>query len=118
MTWGATLIVTQAEDWGVSINYSSTSMNYGILLQGFGGIFAVPFIEAYGRYLPPVHIDTASRVLICLLQTPHMVLDSGRYNVHGPRRNIINVLSSFHHLSISSRSFRDCAAGRRAVHHS
>jgi hypothetical protein len=50
MTWGATLIVTQAQDWGVSIDYSSTSMNYGILLQGFGGIFAVPFIEAYGRY--------------------------------------------------------------------
>ena len=52
MTWGATLVVTQAENWGVSINYSATSMNYGILLQGFGGIFAVPFIEAYGRYFP------------------------------------------------------------------
>jgi MFS family permease len=25
-------------------------MNWGILLQGFGGIFAVPLIEAYGRY--------------------------------------------------------------------
>lgn len=50
MTWGATLIVAQAEDWGVSVNHSSTSMNYGILLQGFGGIFAVPFIEAYGRW--------------------------------------------------------------------
>jgi hypothetical protein len=24
-------------------------MNYGILLQGFGGIFAVPLIETYGR---------------------------------------------------------------------
>lgn len=50
MTWGATLIVTQAEDWDISINHSATSMNYGILLQGFGGIFAVPLIEAYGRY--------------------------------------------------------------------
>ncbi|OKL58373.1 hypothetical protein UA08_06291 [Talaromyces atroroseus] len=36
-------------DWNISVDYSSTSMNYGILLQGFGGIFAVPFIEAYGR---------------------------------------------------------------------
>ncbi|EED15932.1 MFS transporter, putative [Talaromyces stipitatus ATCC 10500] len=49
MTWGATLIVTQALEWDISINHSSTSMNYGILLQGFGGIFAVPLIEAYGR---------------------------------------------------------------------
>lgn len=49
MTWGATLIVAQAEAWGISVDFSATSMNYGILLQGFGGIFAVPFIEAYGR---------------------------------------------------------------------
>lgn len=25
-------------------------MNYGILLQGFGGIFVVPLVEAYGRW--------------------------------------------------------------------
>lgn len=39
----------QAVDWDVSMAQSATSMNYGILLQGFGGIFAVPLIEAYGR---------------------------------------------------------------------
>ncbi|KAL1981134.1 hypothetical protein VTN96DRAFT_3021 [Rasamsonia emersonii] len=49
MTWGATLIVTQAMDWKTSVTHSATSMNYGILLQGFGGVFAVPLIEAYGR---------------------------------------------------------------------
>ncbi|OJJ43677.1 hypothetical protein ASPZODRAFT_136137 [Penicilliopsis zonata CBS 506.65] len=49
MTWGATLITYQAEEWDISVSHSATSMNYGILLQGFGGIFAVPFIEAYGR---------------------------------------------------------------------
>jgi len=49
MTWGATMIVPQAIEWGISIDQSATSMNYGILLQGFGGIFAVPLIEAYGR---------------------------------------------------------------------
>ncbi|KAJ5909198.1 hypothetical protein N7495_001880 [Penicillium taxi] len=50
MTWGSTLITQQAIDWNITINHSATSMNYGILLQGFGGIFAVPLIEAYGRY--------------------------------------------------------------------
>ncbi|KAJ5761842.1 uncharacterized protein N7511_005224 [Penicillium nucicola] len=49
MVWGSTLITEQAMDWDISITHSATSMNYGILLQGFGGIFAVPLIEAYGR---------------------------------------------------------------------
>lgn len=49
MVWGSTLITEQAMDWKISIDHSATSMNYGILLQGFGGIFAVPLIEAYGR---------------------------------------------------------------------
>ncbi|CAG8046659.1 unnamed protein product [Penicillium olsonii] len=49
MVWGGTLVTEQAMDWGVSVTHSATSMNYGILLQGFGGIFAVPLIEAYGR---------------------------------------------------------------------
>lgn len=50
MVWGGTLVTPQAMEWGISVNKSATSMNYGILLQGFGGIFAVPLIEAYGRY--------------------------------------------------------------------
>ncbi|KIX94741.1 uncharacterized protein Z520_09431 [Fonsecaea multimorphosa CBS 102226] len=49
MTWGATLVAPQAIEWHTSITHSATSLNYGILLQGFGGIFAVPFIDAYGR---------------------------------------------------------------------
>ncbi|KAJ5160675.1 uncharacterized protein N7482_007679 [Penicillium canariense] len=50
MVWGGTLVTPQAMEWGVSVAHSATSMNYGILLQGFGGMFAVPLIEAYGRY--------------------------------------------------------------------
>lgn len=49
MTWGATLVVPQAMEWKTSITHSATSLNYGILLQGFGGIIAVPFMDAYGR---------------------------------------------------------------------
>ncbi|KAJ5772778.1 hypothetical protein N7457_007674 [Penicillium paradoxum] len=49
MVWGGTLVTDQAMEWKTSIAHSATSMNYGILLQGFGGIFAVPLIEAYGR---------------------------------------------------------------------
>ncbi|KAK5189460.1 hypothetical protein LTR96_010136 [Exophiala xenobiotica] len=49
MTWGATLVAAQAGEWKMSITHSATSLNYGILLQGFGGIFAVPLIDAYGR---------------------------------------------------------------------
>lgn len=49
MVWGSTLVSQQAMDWNITVNHSATSMNYGILLQGFGGIFAVPLIEAYGR---------------------------------------------------------------------
>ncbi|EKV11584.1 MFS transporter, putative [Penicillium digitatum PHI26] len=49
MVWGGTLVTEQAVAWDTSITHSATSMNYGILLQGLGGIFAVPLIEAYGR---------------------------------------------------------------------
>lgn len=49
MTWGSTLIVPQAMEWGISVNHSATSMNYGMLLQGIGGLIAIPLIEAYGR---------------------------------------------------------------------
>ena len=49
MTWGATLVVPQAMEWKTSITHSATSLDYGILLQGFGGIIAVPFMNAYGR---------------------------------------------------------------------
>ncbi|GAM37337.1 hypothetical protein TCE0_023f07177 [Talaromyces pinophilus] len=80
MTWGATLVVTQAENWGVSINYSATSMNYGILLQGFGGIFAVPFIEAYGRL--PIwfwsQVVTMFMVLGATLSTSYLVFTTFR----------------------------------------
>ncbi|KAK1141881.1 hypothetical protein N8T08_008394 [Aspergillus melleus] len=41
MTWDATLIVPQAMEWGISIDYSATSMNYGMLLQGFISTFMV-----------------------------------------------------------------------------
>ncbi|GIC90468.1 putative MFS transporter [Aspergillus udagawae] len=61
MTWGATLIVPQALEWGVSVDHSATSMNYGILLQGVGGLIAIPLIEAYGRlpvWLWPQFITT------------------------------------------------------------
>ncbi|KAJ5112931.1 hypothetical protein N7456_001465 [Penicillium angulare] len=50
MVWGSTLVTQQAMDWDITVDHSATSMNYGILLQGFGGIFAVPLIEAYGRF--------------------------------------------------------------------
>ncbi|KAF7713416.1 Uncharacterized protein PECH_001575 [Penicillium ucsense] len=50
MVWGGTLVTPQAIEWGISVPHSATSMNYGILLQGFGGMFAVPLIETYGRY--------------------------------------------------------------------
>jgi len=49
MTWGASLFVAQTFEWDISMSLSTTSVNYGILLQGFGGVFAVPFIEHYGR---------------------------------------------------------------------
>ncbi|PYH90943.1 polyamine transporter [Aspergillus ellipticus CBS 707.79] len=49
MVWGSTLIVPQAEEWGISVDESATSMNYGMLLQGIDGLMAIPFIEAYGR---------------------------------------------------------------------
>ncbi|ETI19831.1 hypothetical protein G647_08845 [Cladophialophora carrionii CBS 160.54] len=68
MTWGATLVVPQAFEWNTSINHSATSLNYGILLQGFGGIMAVPFINAYGRlpvWLYP-QIVTLGVVLGCV----------------------------------------------------
>ncbi|KAL4866614.1 hypothetical protein BDV12DRAFT_210348 [Aspergillus spectabilis] len=61
MTWGATLIVDQAIEWGITVDKSATSMNYGLLLQGVGGLLAIPLIEAYGRlpvWLWPQFITT------------------------------------------------------------
>jgi hypothetical protein len=49
MTWGATLIVPQAIEWKLTIPKSATSLNYGILLQGIGGVLSMPFINAFGR---------------------------------------------------------------------
>lgn len=51
MTWGASLFVANVIEWDIPMSLSTTSANYGILLQGFGGIFAVPLIEHYGRYV-------------------------------------------------------------------
>lgn len=50
MVWGATLFFAQTLTWHITMAKSTTSVNYGILLQGFGGILAVPLIEHYGRY--------------------------------------------------------------------
>ena len=49
MIWGATLVVPRAIEWEISIAHSASSINYGILLQGIGGLIAVPFMNAYGR---------------------------------------------------------------------
>lgn len=49
MTWGASLVTPQALEWNTSVAHSATSLNYGILLQGIGGILAIPMIDAYGR---------------------------------------------------------------------
>lgn len=62
MVWGSTLITQQAMDWKISIDHSATSMNYGILLQGFGGVFAVPLIEAFGRYVQCLLLGSAPPV--------------------------------------------------------
>ncbi|KAL4792778.1 major facilitator superfamily domain-containing protein [Aspergillus venezuelensis] len=61
MVWGATLIVDQAMEWGITVDKSATSMNYGLLLQGVGGLMAIPLIEAFGRlpvWLWPQFITT------------------------------------------------------------
>ncbi|CBF82176.1 hypothetical protein AN5284.2 [Aspergillus nidulans FGSC A4] len=61
MVWGATLIVEQALDWGITVDKAATTMNYGLLLQGIGGLMAIPLIEAYGRlpvWLWPQFITT------------------------------------------------------------
>lgn len=49
MIWGSSLFVAQALEWKITLAKSSTSVNWGILLQGFGGILAVPLIETCGR---------------------------------------------------------------------
>jgi hypothetical protein len=49
VTWGASLFVAQAIQWDITLAKSSTSINYGLLLNGLGGVFAVPFIESFGR---------------------------------------------------------------------
>jgi len=56
MTWGASLFVLQSFQWDIPMSLSTTSVNYGILLQGFGGVFAVPFMQTFGRYVIVVFI--------------------------------------------------------------
>ncbi len=63
MTWGATLVTPQAREWAMPITRSATSLSYGILLQGVGGILAVPFIDAYGRYDPAFFLVPVWRIV-------------------------------------------------------
>ena len=51
MTWGATLVAPQAIEWHTTPQHAATSLNYGILLQGIGGLLAVPLMDAFGRYV-------------------------------------------------------------------
>lgn len=50
ITWGASLFVAQSMEWEITLAKSSTSINWGLLLNGLGGVIAVPFIESFGRY--------------------------------------------------------------------
>lgn len=50
ITWGASLFVAQSIEWKITLSKSSTSSNWGLLLNGLGGVIAVPFIESFGRY--------------------------------------------------------------------
>ncbi|KAL4909166.1 hypothetical protein BDW74DRAFT_165777 [Aspergillus multicolor] len=45
----STLIVPQPAEWSNSVDKSATSMNYGMFLQGVGGLMTIPLIEAFGR---------------------------------------------------------------------
>jgi hypothetical protein len=49
MTWGTTLFEAQAVTWGMSVPDVARSISGGIFLQGPGGVFAVPFVQRYGR---------------------------------------------------------------------
>lgn len=86
MTWGATMVVPQSFEWHISIDKSATSMNYGILLQGFGGILAVPLIEAYGRSASP---SSFPNPLTDMSQSPHVVLDAGHHHGHDHRLRLL-----------------------------
>jgi hypothetical protein len=69
--WGAALVTSQAVEWQITTSLSATSLNYGILLQGFGGIFAVPLIEAYGRQVTNTQISKFTDIY----QTASLVLE-------------------------------------------
>ena len=49
MTYGTTLFEAQAKTWGMTVVAAAASVNPGIFLQGPGGVFAVPFVQRYGR---------------------------------------------------------------------
>lgn len=49
MTWGTTLFEAQAVTFHMSIPDVARSVSGGIFLQGPGGVFAVPFVQRYGR---------------------------------------------------------------------
>ncbi|ETN36834.1 uncharacterized protein HMPREF1541_07821 [Cyphellophora europaea CBS 101466] len=72
MTWGATLVIPQSIEWHLTPQRVATSLNYGILLQGVGGVLAVPLMDAFGR-LPlwfwPQILTLAMVVGCCLAPT-------------------------------------------------
>lgn len=49
MTWGTTLFEAQAGTFHMSVPDVARSVSGGIFLQGPGGVFAVPFVQRYGR---------------------------------------------------------------------
>lgn len=83
MTWGSTLIVDQAMEWGISVDKSATSMNYGMLLQGIGGLIAIPLIEAFGRcaYL------LLSMCIANLMKLSDLAVAAVSHHIRGSRRH-------------------------------
>lgn len=106
MTWGSTLIVDQATEWGISVDKSATSMNYGMLLQGIGGLIAIPLIEAFGRcaYLF-LSMCTAN-----LMKPSNLAVAAVYHHIHGFGRHSLQQLRYIHRVSIPSRALRNCSS--------
>lgn len=114
MTWGATLIVPQALEWRIAITHSAHSLNYGILLQGIGGVLFMPLIDAFGRYV--VH-DRLSSSTPNWCQIPVLDRASDHNSRHGYRVLFCSVVRDLYCSSRASRSFWNSSPGYWSAYH-
>jgi hypothetical protein len=111
MTWGTTLFEAQAVTWSMSVPDVARSFSGGFFLQGPGGVFAVPFVQRYGRQVIPRR-SVVSSLTVSQLTSIVLVTSTGLH--HGPDRDFRTFILLLYGIPNTSRFCRDFSPSNRS----